>query len=460
MPQKEIYGAFCTLVSLIVTFHVVQSYSRYMSGISLVYQMIGAFHESALLIATFTIKSTCTPDEKQGFLDVAVRLFSLLFGQCLAELEDVRDGVEQKALHFDLVDPHGLDANTLLMIDEAHDKPMCIYSRLLHLMLDANHRGVIAVAPPIFSRVFQEMDGGMGKYAEALKFKDAPFPMPFMAVSDLLLIVFSVYTPCQYAAWAKDPISAALFTFLSVGCMWLFHSAAQELENPFGQDQHDLNAEQLTESMNQELIALLHHAEAPVPSLADCAKTNLMKAHTDGDARKDCHGTFANAIKDARSRAAVMKQNLVEIEQDIVTLSRLADGKEALPSQEPQDQKSGVQGKAPTPDVDRLSPNLAFRSQHNAITPCLLDDSEGQQQPPANVYGDAGDRDRRAASLVNLSIRLPPANVHGDAGDGDRRAASSGNLSSRLAPGTLTARKPELPPDEGFSAAVPLQGLL
>lgn len=258
LPEKSVYTVLSTLISLAVVFHTVQSYQRWMSGIRLIYQLHGEFYQSAALMVTFASHSGVSKEARQPFIDTFVRLTSMLFTACIGELEDgastsagayrVEGGgaTDKRAHKYDLIDPEGLDEDTLCMIGTAADKPGCIYQRLLGLMMHAFNTGVVPVPGPLFTRCFQELGNGMVKFHECLKFKDIPFPLPFMVISDTLLVVHTFYTPFMFASWAAGPVGAGCLTFVSVMSVWLLHCCAEELDNPFGFDTVDLDAELLT----------------------------------------------------------------------------------------------------------------------------------------------------------------------------------------------------------------------
>merc|ERR1719281_449169 len=87
IPEPEIFKATTWLTSLLVVFLMSQAYSRYMSGITLIYQMHGGLLDAASLLNTFTRCSKADDNAKNEFLHSTIRLFSLLFVSCLADLE-------------------------------------------------------------------------------------------------------------------------------------------------------------------------------------------------------------------------------------------------------------------------------------------------------------------------------------------------------------------------------------
>lgn len=267
LPEDAVYNNLRTLINLCIVFHTVQSYSRFMSGLTLMYQLLGDLHETVSLLVTFSTHTKgIDPVKKKGFQQTLIRLCSLMFALCAAELES--GAGPANVLNYNLIDPEGLDGHTLRLVRDAKDRPVCVYQRLLDLMMDGFSNGVIGAPAPLFTRCFQELGNAMIKYHECLKFKDAPFPFPFMVITDTLLMVYTVSTPFFIAKWSNTVIGAGIYTFLAVFCVWLLHCVADDLDNPFGYDSEDLKAGKMTLYLNHQLLALLEHTNAPVPGLS------------------------------------------------------------------------------------------------------------------------------------------------------------------------------------------------
>ena len=106
------------------------------------------------------------------------------------------------------------------------------------------------------TRVFQELDLSMGKYHEAERFSQIPFPFPFAATLDLIMVLHTITTPFVIMNLTGDhaflPIAiTALTSFI----MWNLHLIPGEFENPYDGDMNDLDMQGLQDDLNAKLLA-------------------------------------------------------------------------------------------------------------------------------------------------------------------------------------------------------------
>merc|ERR1712216_315298 len=129
----------------------------------------------------------------------------------------------------------------------------------------AIEKQVLSTAPPILSRAFQELGMGMARFHEALKFKDAPFPVPYIVVADMLMMIHSMMTPFVMTRWADTILGAGFFSFVSSFSLWALHGIAEELDNPFSDSQTNLDTKRMTDSFNQQLLSFMDYAHVVTP---------------------------------------------------------------------------------------------------------------------------------------------------------------------------------------------------
>jgi hypothetical protein len=201
---------------------------------------------------------------------------------CLAELESDSANAsterKRKDLHahmFDMLDPTGLDSKTLTNLNESENKVMVANQCILDLLMEGTQLKILDASPPILSRAFQELGTGMTGFHEALKFKDAPFPEPFVIVGDILLLIHSVLTPFAMILWTENIFAASFFSFIICFAFWSLHYIAEELDNPFNNPEVDFDAKYLYDSFNSRLLALSWNSVACTPSLSPNAQNLL-----------------------------------------------------------------------------------------------------------------------------------------------------------------------------------------
>lgn len=99
----------------------------------------------------------------------------------------------------------------------------------------------IDVAPPIQSRMYQELSNGMLGFNNCLKIADVPFPLPFAQLLGLLLMAFSLLIPIYVIVFTGSYVVGPILCFFLFESLWCLNEVAKELENPFGQDTNDIS---------------------------------------------------------------------------------------------------------------------------------------------------------------------------------------------------------------------------
>eukprot|EP00927_Polykrikos_kofoidii_P028567 TRINITY_DN24914_c0_g1_i1.p1 TRINITY_DN24914_c0_g1~~TRINITY_DN24914_c0_g1_i1.p1 ORF type:complete len:617 (-),score=76.74 TRINITY_DN24914_c0_g1_i1:26-1711(-) len=96
------------------------------------------------------------------------------------------------------------------------------------------------IAPPIQSRMYQELSNGMLGFNQSMKIADVPFPFMYAQLLTLLLTVWSLFLPLYVCLFTQSMIIGPVMTFLLFEGFWGVNEVAKELENPFGVDANDI----------------------------------------------------------------------------------------------------------------------------------------------------------------------------------------------------------------------------
>eukprot|EP00406_Dinophysis_acuminata_P013495 CAMPEP_0179238862 /NCGR_PEP_ID=MMETSP0797-20121207/15169_1 /TAXON_ID=47934 /ORGANISM="Dinophysis acuminata, Strain DAEP01" /LENGTH=514 /DNA_ID=CAMNT_0020946177 /DNA_START=252 /DNA_END=1796 /DNA_ORIENTATION=+ len=99
----------------------------------------------------------------------------------------------------------------------------------------------IDIAPPIQSRMYQELSNGMLGFNNSLKIADVPFPFPYAQLLTLLLTVFALFIPVYIVVFTKSMFASPILSFIVFQGFWGINEVAKELENPFGTDENDIS---------------------------------------------------------------------------------------------------------------------------------------------------------------------------------------------------------------------------
>merc|ERR1712039_372535 len=105
----------------------------------------------------------------------------ILHATALADIEDsVKDSAVQtvKAFGFDVIDPCGLDLESLKAIQNSSAKTELVFHWVQEFIVEGIGTDVLSIPAPVLSRAFQEMASGMVAFHDAMKLSYIPFPFP------------------------------------------------------------------------------------------------------------------------------------------------------------------------------------------------------------------------------------------------------------------------------------------
>ena len=130
-------------------------------------------------------------------------------------------------------------------------------NRIIRTLTTRMNAGGLPFAPPIISRIYQELSNGLLAYNQAIKLKEVAVPFVYVQYQALLLLFFTVSMPFAVGAFTSSQSchhgdnptcdvewgSIILSSFLSAiivgsfNAMWL---VANEMEDPFGMEPNDI----------------------------------------------------------------------------------------------------------------------------------------------------------------------------------------------------------------------------
>lgn len=300
----------CTLsLVLLLAFRTEQALGRFWEGTGLLHQMRGEWFDATSCLFAFSRKARETrPDAVDDFRHTLIRLTSLLHGCALREI-----GGESSTC-IEVIDFAGLDDATLAYLHSSKEDGFDTVEVLLHMiqvLIVKNHREkVLMIAPPILTRVYQELSRGLVNLHNAKKIADIQFPFPYAQLISVLLIVHSILVPLFFWHWVDNKWLASLFVFVAVVCPFCLNFIASQLEMPFGADDNDLPIHLFQSEMNRSLLLLLHKSSDVCPTTS--AGFDLSKGITaDGAPEKSCtmeaHDTFRVVPPDKLSDLALFQ---------------------------------------------------------------------------------------------------------------------------------------------------------
>jgi len=396
----QVWSASTATLALLLGFRTREAMSRFWEGTSLLHQMRGEWFDAVSCCVTFS-RSTAegkNKDDVMRFRHTLVRLMSLCHGSALEEIK------EHESDSIETIDVAGLDYKTLKLLNEC--KEIYNFNRvemLLHLsqglITKAHDDGVMKIAPPILSRVYQTLSRGFVNLLNAKKITDTRFPFPFAQLITTLLLLHIILTPLMISTVFKAKFFAFLFTFLPIFGMFSLNFIASELENPFGNDDNDLPLDHFQTEMNNCLLMLLHTNSDHIADLSpECVMDFTALTQTRAvrlSHCKDKENEFYGGLMDSKCVVGrVSLRTLVKKDDHGLDLPETPRSAEALQnsgtSRSPRSPRGLTQSQT-SQDNDPLrsprSPRVIIRPNQSKIVVVNDQASSGQTSPYPSLSG-------------------------------------------------------------------------
>eukprot|EP00930_Biecheleria_cincta_P084161 TRINITY_DN7364_c1_g2_i1.p1 TRINITY_DN7364_c1_g2~~TRINITY_DN7364_c1_g2_i1.p1 ORF type:complete len:556 (-),score=102.33 TRINITY_DN7364_c1_g2_i1:173-1840(-) len=225
---------FSFILGFLIVFRSQQAYSRWWEGGTLLQQLRGEWFNAFSSLLAFSNTDPRMQYEVQRFQHQLVRMMSMLYANALKQVSAMTDNA------FELIEIDGFDQDSLEFMMESHDACEIVLQWVQRLIVEANSKDVIKIAPPILSRVYNQLGNGIVRLNNARKIREFPIPFPLAQMVAIMLLVHSFVTAFVCAVSVDSPALASVFCFSVVLAFWSIHYIAVELEQPFGDDPNDL----------------------------------------------------------------------------------------------------------------------------------------------------------------------------------------------------------------------------
>jgi predicted membrane chloride channel (bestrophin family) len=129
-----------------------------------------------------------------------------------------------------------------------------VYGWVLNLVTMCQKTGVVLTAPPIYSRIYQELSNGMLGFTQASRVACVPFPDLLCKTSYFSMIGMLTIIPFIIEQFSQSYVLTPLLTFFVTFGFLMIHCVAIQLEAPFGEDASDLPLLEMHTSFNTALL--------------------------------------------------------------------------------------------------------------------------------------------------------------------------------------------------------------
>lgn len=336
------YATFTSVLGFLLSFRTSQVYSRFWTGAGAVHEIAESTFLAASNVVAFMDYGSLAQEQVATFRQTLIRLLSLLCSTMLQDLTGLDAGVSCGIVALDL---ESMSAARLRALDgERNNKPQVVFQWIKILVIESMSNRVLTVPPPILARVFQDLDNCMSKYHTAKRISQVPFPFPYAATMELILIMHALCTPVVMINLLPTSVFLpVVFVALISFFLWSIHIVAGDLENPFDAGANDLDLHVLQAELNEQLVTISGVYSDDVPFLnisAQAASSVVSRHHRAGPQRSNKRTALQRIIEASGLRSADRSWCPAESDDSISRVVTLKSTTESIPEESGWDQSA------------------------------------------------------------------------------------------------------------------------
>jgi len=281
--KGAVFTTFTSLLAMLIVFRTSQAYSRYWEGVSLMQSITGSFFDAASCLMSYASVSTAKADRINEFRQTLVSLTSLLSATCFAELLAVLPEAESHNIiaNQEVMGWSNFDEETRQNVQRDRSRVTLVFFWWQCCAVKAVKDKTITVHPSLVARSFQQVGKGLISFEAALKLSRVPVPISYTKITLWLLMIHSILTPLVMLSWSERPAIVFMFSFMLNFVYWALFLTSEELEDPFGTDESDVDICSLQRNSNDCLRMLLSAGPQRTPRFAEASqggKADLAKS--------------------------------------------------------------------------------------------------------------------------------------------------------------------------------------
>lgn len=155
-------------------------------------------------------------------------------------------------------------------LDMAGEKPALIQQWITEAMIFSDKEGLLSIPPPLAGRAHMRMADAMTGYNDAYRIAAVAYPAPVAQMTTFLMVCFVFFVPIVVEKFTKSLILTPIFSCIITISYWGLNQISKELENPFGDDVHDLPLMELCDAYIERII---ESTQAGTSDLTDASNT-------------------------------------------------------------------------------------------------------------------------------------------------------------------------------------------
>jgi len=256
----SVLSGFTFILGFLIVFRSQQAYSRWWEGGTLLQQLRGEWFNAYSSLLAFCNTSPDKREEVLAFQHKLARLCSLLYCTAIQQVSTMEDK------NYELIDVSDFDGDSMKYMMDSPDRCEVCLQWIQRLIGDADEQKVLKVAPPILSRVYNQLGNGIVVLNNARKITEFPMPFPLAQMVTCMLLLHWGITAVVCAASVQEAAWAGILSFIVTFSFWSINYIAVELEQPFGDDANDLPLHEMQANLNQSLKRLLHQRAQQAPA--------------------------------------------------------------------------------------------------------------------------------------------------------------------------------------------------
>lgn len=258
---RWIWSRYTFVLGFLLVFRNGQAYARFKMGTRELLEASEEWMDAASSLVAFCSHEDKFKEQVRHFVQLLVRLMSMLHCAALQAVSDKEDDSEE------IIDPGGVDPAALDFLMKAENKVEVLMTWIKELSVSGARSGVIIVPPPILGRAMLQLTNGQVALAGVRQIRDITFPFPYAQILSGMMAIHWSVTPLFVALSVHSTLWCMITSFFVTLCMWSLLYIALELDQPFGDDFNDLPLHEVHHQFNNNLLRLLEPEVVAAPSL-------------------------------------------------------------------------------------------------------------------------------------------------------------------------------------------------